>query len=208
MTRAPTRSGLFVDLLRPEPRRILFADISEGLAKLNRWAGATQSPLSVAQHSKLVADLMAREDGPLAGVYGALHDAHEYIIGDLTEPTRTALARMIGPELDETLNGLRSRLDAAIHAAFDVDFPRPRAIEQLLAHCHARVVATEIRDLLADNLELADFATEDLAFAQPLSAKLLPYSTWVKADAAFKDMLNSYHAAAGIRRTAAFATEE
>jgi hypothetical protein len=204
VTRAPTRSGHFVDLLAPDPAKILLADIAEGLAKLNRWAGATALPLSVAEHSCLVAKLMALADGPTAALYGLLHDAHEYVMGDVTEPARIALGRHIGPALDDALDALRARLDAAIHAAFDLDFPRPRATEQLLWASHARIVATEIRDQMAESFTPADFATEDLAYVQPLGVKLTPAVNWVKADAMYRDAFNRFHAQAGLRKTNAF----
>jgi len=207
MTRAPTRSGIFVDLLAPDPSRILVRDISEGLAKINRWCGASAAPFSVAQHSLAVADLMGKEDGPHAALYGLLHDAHEYVIGDVPEPARMALGRLIGPALDDCLHVLRCGLDIAIHSALELDWPRPRAIELLLEACHARVVATEIRDLHADNFTAADFATDEMAVAEPLKTKLVPFVIWVKAEAAFRDALGKYHAQAGIRRTRAFMEE-
>jgi 5'-nucleotidase len=207
MTRAPTRSGYFIDLLAPDPDRIVVRDISEGLAKINRWSGSTSSPISVAQHSLLLADLMMKEDGPLAALYGLLHDAHEYVIGDITEPTRIALERLIGPELDDCLHRIRCGLDIAIHSALELDWPRSRAIDQLLNACHARVVATEIRDLHADNFEAADFATEEMRIAAPLKLKIVPFFTWIKCESAFREALGRYHAQAGIRKTRAFMEE-
>lgn len=208
MTRAPTSSGLFVDLLAPEPSRILAADIAEGLAKLNRWTGSTPgAAFSVAQHSLVVAELMAREDGALAGLYGLLHDAHEYLIGDLPEPTRAALSACSGGEFDALLAALRGRLDRAIHAAFGVDFPRAPGMDALLAECHARVKATEVRDLLSDAFAASDFAEDGEALAEPLKVKLVPFNSWVTAESRFKAGLRIYHAQAGIRRTPAFMEE-
>jgi hypothetical protein len=203
MTRAPTRSGLLVDLFTPDPARILLTDITESLAKLNRWTGSTEAPYSVAQHSVMVANLMAAEDGPLAGLYGALHDAHEYLIGNIEEQTRLVLSRRLGPEFDDMLHALKRQADAAIHAAFDVDYPRPRHYELLLDSAHDRIEATEVRDLLAETYSPCDFGLTDIA-RPALKQKLVACTTWVKAEAALRTCITEYHAGAGIRRTRAF----
>lgn len=204
MSFTATRSGTLVDLLRPEPALIFAADIAEALAKVNRWAGATSSPLAVAQHSLCVAREMEAADGPLAALYGLLHDAHEFVIGDVLESTRLALNKIIGSQFSDALDDLRERVDLAIHRAFDLDWPRPEPVERLLVIAHARVVATEIRDFLPGKLKRSQFVTDAAANAAPLKYKLAPVD-WIRADAEFKDALARYVTACGIKQTQAFA---
>lgn len=190
-----TKSGAQIDLLAATSKLIRVSDISEGLAKLNRWTGATSWPLSVAEHSVLVGAHMAKVQGPLAGLYGLLHDAHEYLIGDLTEPTARALEHVVGPSFAVSLALLRERLDAEIHRAFGIGWPRPPGVQNLFVVCHRRVTATEVRDLLASTAK--DFARY-IGNAPPLPTVLVPCRTWVQAEAKFKDALSLYLEQAGL----------
>lgn len=196
-TLVPTRLGFRLDLLAPDPRLIFAVDIAEQLAKINRWSGATTAPFSVAQHCLLVAAEMARLDGPLAGLYGLMHDAHEPYIGDITITTENAL------ELGPRLLTLRDRLDAAIAAAFDLDWPMSGELKGLLDLAHERVVLTERRDLMIGQDDFLRAATE--AGIRPLPSRIIPFSTWTRADAEWRGMLERFMALAGIRRGRAFA---
>ncbi len=89
-------SGRRLDLLEPEPGDIEIEDIAHGLARVARWNGQTQGAhaFSVAQHSLLVCDIVAglhpafeRQDHLAA----LLHDAPEYVIGDLISPFKAAI---------------------------------------------------------------------------------------------------------------------
>lgn len=89
-------SGRRLDLLDPSPLDIEIEDIAVGLARVARWNGQTSGDwaLSVAQHSLLVDDLLGRfrTDAPPAWrLLALLHDAPEYVIGDLITPFKTAL---------------------------------------------------------------------------------------------------------------------
>ena len=89
-------SGRRLNLLDPSPLDIEIEDIAVGLARVARWNGQTSGDwaLSVAQHSLLVERLMAhfRTDLPAEWrLLGLLHDAPEYVIGDLITPFKTAL---------------------------------------------------------------------------------------------------------------------
>jgi|SRR5262245_1760859 len=205
MTLTATRSGTLVDLMSPRPAMILAADISEGLAKINRWAGASSHPFSVAQHSIEVAHALEKTDGPLAALYGLLHDAQEYVTGDVLEPTRGAIERVAGPAFGGALTGLRDKLDSVIHRALDLDWPRPDTIERAFVIAHARVVAAEVRDLLPSTIPRTAFVSDGAATAEPVQHKLRPFPTWVHADAAFRHALAAYVSACCIKRTRAFA---
>src|SRR6478735_10877827 len=84
-------SGRRLDLLDPSPRDIEIEDIAHGLARVARWNGQTVGAhaFSVAQHTLLVEDI-ARRSAPEIGAEGRLavmlHDAPEYVIGDMISP--------------------------------------------------------------------------------------------------------------------------
>jgi 5'-deoxynucleotidase YfbR-like HD superfamily hydrolase len=89
-------SGRRLDLLDPSPLDIEIEDIAHGLARVARWNGQTRGPhaFSVAQHSVLVEHFVARlwPEATTADLMGALlHDAPEYVIGDMISPFKTAL---------------------------------------------------------------------------------------------------------------------
>jgi 5'-deoxynucleotidase YfbR-like HD superfamily hydrolase len=87
-----TRTGL-VDLLNPDPKTITLEAIAHGLSQINRWAGATEFPVSVAQHSILVMEIFLRLCPNLRpyAIYPLLHDAHEAFIGDVSAPLKSLL---------------------------------------------------------------------------------------------------------------------
>jgi hypothetical protein len=89
-------SGRRLDLIDPSPLDVEIADIAHGLARVARWNGQTQGPeiFSVAQHSLLVEAIYAAEtpSPPRAARLAALlHDAPEYVIGDMISPFKAAI---------------------------------------------------------------------------------------------------------------------
>jgi uncharacterized protein len=89
-------SGRRLDLLSPQPEDIEIEDIAHGLARVARWNGQTigDHAFSVAQHSLVVTDILAAlnprfETRELCA--GLLHDAPEYVIGDLISPFKAAI---------------------------------------------------------------------------------------------------------------------
>ena len=89
-------SGRRLDLLDPSPLDIELEDIAHGLARVARWNGQTSgdTAFSVAQHSLLVDDIAAGLKPDLAArdrLCVVLHDAAEYVIGDLITPFKTAI---------------------------------------------------------------------------------------------------------------------
>ena len=108
-------SGRRLDLLNPDPADIAIEDIAHGLARVARWNGQTQGAhaFSVAQHA-LIVEQIADDGHPrwddrwrLAAL---LHDAAEYVIGDLISPFKTAIG------LD--YKAFEIRLMEAVHARF------------------------------------------------------------------------------------------
>ena len=88
-------SGRRLDLIDPSPLDVEIADIAHGLARVARWNGQTKGPeiFSVAQHSLLVEALFAAGDvaSPQARLAALLHDAPEYVIGDMISPFKAAV---------------------------------------------------------------------------------------------------------------------
>jgi 5'-deoxynucleotidase YfbR-like HD superfamily hydrolase len=108
-------SGRRLDLLDPSPLDIEIEDIAHGLARVARWNGQTngEHAFSVAQHSILVERLVGelRPKGPRTLRLAALlHDAAEYVIGDLISPFKAAVG------ID--YKALEKRLAGAIHVRF------------------------------------------------------------------------------------------
>lgn len=113
-------SGRRLDLLDPQPGDIEISDIAHGLARVARWNGQTvgDHAFSVAQHSLLVEAIVADRHrswlSPL-GLAALLHDAPEYVIGDLISPFKAAIG------LD--YKAFEVRLLAAIHRRFGLSWP-------------------------------------------------------------------------------------
>ena len=119
-TRAPRAwqrmlSGRRLDLLDPSPLDIEIADIAHGLARVARWNGQTTGayPFSVAQHC-LVVERIVQELRPRLSranrLAALLHDAPEYVIGDLISPFKAA----VGIDYKD----FERKLLAAIHIRF------------------------------------------------------------------------------------------
>lgn len=111
-------SGRRLDLLSPQPEDIEIEDIAHGLARVARWNGQTKGEyaFSVAQHSLIVTDILADIQpgfGPQQLCAGLLHDAAEYVIGDLISPFKAAIG------LD--YKAFENRLLKAIHCRFALD---------------------------------------------------------------------------------------
>jgi len=108
-------SGRRLDLLDPTPVDIEIEDIAHGLAFVARWNGQTHGdyPYSVAEHSIFVERIFRKlyPNTTAADCLTALlHDAPEYVIGDMISPVKAA----VGPGYAE----LDKRLEAAIHIRF------------------------------------------------------------------------------------------
>jgi hypothetical protein len=109
LKRSPLASGRFIDPWDVKPEEIFIEDIAQGLANINRYNGQFGS-YTVAQHSVFVSRILERENKQLAGL---LHDAPEYITGDLAHHIKH------GPGF---LGMLWHQLDAPIQAAVEVRF--------------------------------------------------------------------------------------
>jgi uncharacterized protein len=122
-------SGRRLDLLDPSPFDIEIEDIAHGLARVARWNGQTYGDhaFSVAQHCMLVEDIVAQLKPGIAQRWrlaALLHDAPEYVVGDLISPFKAAVG------LD--YKSLENKLLAAIHLRFGLPARPPEDITVLI----------------------------------------------------------------------------
>ena len=108
-------SGRRLDLLDPSPLDIEIADIAHGLARVARWNGQTvgDHAFTVAQHSLLVEEIFCAvmpQASPMQRLAALLHDAPEYVIGDMISPFKS----VVGGGYKE----VEGRLQRAIHLRF------------------------------------------------------------------------------------------
>jgi 5'-deoxynucleotidase YfbR-like HD superfamily hydrolase len=121
-------SGRRLDLLDPSPLDIELADIAHGLARVARWNGQTEGAhiYSVAQHCLLV-ETVARTDARLdrkQRLAVLLHDAPEYVIGDMISPFKAVIG--------DAYKAVEARLLAAIHLRFGLPATLPTDLTALI----------------------------------------------------------------------------
>jgi 5'-deoxynucleotidase YfbR-like HD superfamily hydrolase len=122
-------SGRRLDLLDPSPLDIEIEDIAHGLSRVARWNGQTVGAhaFSVAQHSLVVEHVcrkLAPEWDKKRRLLALLHDAPEYVIGDMISPFKAALG------LD--YKAFEAKLEAAIHLRFGLPAHAPAAVKAVI----------------------------------------------------------------------------
>ncbi|MEI8146102.1 MAG: HD family hydrolase [Alphaproteobacteria bacterium] len=145
-------SGRRLDLLDPSPFDIEMADIAHGLARTARWNGQTTGEhiFSVAQHSVLVDDIaaiLAPATDKRWRLAILLHDAPEYVIGDMISPFKA----MIGGDY----KAVEARLMAAIHIRFGLPATAPAEITALTKRADKVAAFLEATQLAGFGLEEA-----------------------------------------------------
>ena len=192
-------SGRRLDLIDPSPLDVEIADIAHGLARVARWNGQTQGPeiFSVAQHSLLVEAMFAAGepgDAPPSRLAALLHDAPEYVIGDMISPFKAAIGgdyRWIDARLGSDLPPLRPARALAPDLAKAI-----KAADRVAAYLEATALAgfevAEARRLFgAPKMSLRRFA----AYLEPMRPN--------EAEARFLARFAELDAAARGRKTAA-----
>jgi 5'-deoxynucleotidase YfbR-like HD superfamily hydrolase len=122
-------SGRRLEILDPSPLDVELDDIAHGIARVARWNGQTSGPhpFSVAQHCCLVEAIavdLAPGLPPDARLALLLHDASEYVVGDLVTPLKTALG--------EQIRAIEGRLQSAIFIAFGLPAEPPEDLRRLM----------------------------------------------------------------------------
>jgi 5'-deoxynucleotidase YfbR-like HD superfamily hydrolase len=195
-------SGRRLDLLDPSPLDIEIEDIAHGLARVARWNGQTdgEHAFSVAQHSLLVERITLEIEPALESRFrlaSLIHDAPEYVIGDLISPFKAALS------LD--YRAFEAKLLAAIHVRFGLPAVLPADITKLIKRADKIAAYYEATSL-------AGFSREEARrfFGQPrgLSTRVvntlshlspLPPS---EGEACFLKRFNQLYAQEGLRDSA------
>jgi uncharacterized protein len=114
-------SGRRLDLLNPSPLDIELEDIAHGLARVARWNGQTSGDhsFSVAQHSLFVCVLLDNavlDAAPALRLGALLHDAPEYVIGDMISPFKAAIGDAYRAVENRLLASIRLRFGLAAQA--------------------------------------------------------------------------------------------
>ena len=137
-------SGRRLDLLDPSPLDIEVVDIAHGLARVARWNGQTigDHAFSVAQHSLLVERILClqnAEASPRDRLATLLHDAPEYVIGDLISPFKAVI--------DEAYRDIEDRLHRAVRIRFGLPAGLAVAVRQRIKKADQAAAYFEARTL-------------------------------------------------------------
>lgn len=182
-------SGRRLDLLDPQAEDIEIGDIAHGLARVARWNGQTagRHAFSVAQHSLLVEHLFsiaAPRSSPVERLAALLHDAPEYVVGDLISPFKAVL--------EGRYREVEARLLDAVHARFRISEPAARngkaikTADKVAAYFEATALAG-----FEDAEARLFFGEPDEVDRDTVTAFLAPWSTGdaqARFEARFKDL--------------------
>ncbi|WP_029063808.1 HD family hydrolase [Labrenzia sp. DG1229] len=152
-------SGRRLNLLDPSPLDVEISDIAHGLARVARWNGQTNGnhAFSVAEHCLVVEDIALKLKPDLPPHWRQavlLHDAPEYVIGDMISPFKAVIG--------EAYKAVETRLQAAIHLRFGLPAEIPRTVKKLAKRA-------DIISAYFEAVELAGFDEEEAAriFGRP-----------------------------------------
>lgn len=181
-------SGRRLDLLDPTPVDIEIEDIAHGLAFVARWNGQTRGdwPYSVAEHSLLVEQIFSRVSPGIAAKWrlaAVLHDAPEYVIGDMISPFKAVLG--------DGYKSVEARLLKAIHMRFSLPVEPLPALTKLIKQADRASAYMEATRYAGFSLAEADkifgrpkFSLKNvLAFVEPMMVET--------AEAAFLDRFHA-----------------
>ena len=158
-------SGRRLERLDPSPLDIETEDIAHGLARVARWNGQTTGPLpfNVAQHSVIVVDLclQMKPDWPAKWQLAALlHDAPEYVIGDMISPFKAALGQQY--------RNMEHGLQRAIHMRFGLPPELPEAVEKVIKRADRACAFFEAT-------QIAGFDVSEAEKFFPVPAQIVPF---------------------------------
>ena len=164
-------SGRRLDLLDPSPLDVEIDDIAHGLARVARWNGQTRGDhaFSVAQHSLLVEEIFGRI-APAAGdrdrLAALLHDAAEYVIGDMISPFKAVVGG--------AYRAVEERLAAAINLSFGLPPVLPKTLE-------AKVKRADRTAAYFESVELAGFSDREARryFGAPAGFEAAALAPWL-----------------------------
>jgi len=168
-------SGRRLDLLDPSALDIEIEDIAHGLARVARWNGQTlgEHGFSVAQHSLVVEQIAHRIEPALEPRWrlaALLHDAPEYVIGDMISPFKAALG--------VDYRAFEDRLEHAIHLRFGLPAKTPAAVKALLKKA-------DLASAFLEAVQLAGFSVAEARklFGAPPRGAALTLEPWSAPEA-------------------------
>jgi 5'-deoxynucleotidase YfbR-like HD superfamily hydrolase len=137
-------SGRRLDILDPSPLDVELSDIAHGLARVARWNGQTRGDYaySVAQHSVLVLEIFAQlapASSAEERLYALLHDAPEYVMGDIISPFKAAMGG--------NYKDVENRLLAAIYLRFALKATPPAALHRQIKRADREAAYLEATEL-------------------------------------------------------------
>lgn len=166
-------SGRRLDLLDPTPVDIEIEDIAHGLSFVARWNGQTKGDFaySVAEHSLLVTEIFCRQQPKAPAKWqlaALLHDAPEYVIGDMISPVKAA----VGPDYKV----LDDRLTAAIHLRFGLPAQIPATVKRQIKKADKLSAWLEAVQIAGFTKIEANkfFGQQDPSLTEDLSIRLRP----------------------------------
>jgi 5'-deoxynucleotidase YfbR-like HD superfamily hydrolase len=167
-------SGRRLDLLDPSPMDVEISDIAHGLARVARWNGQTRGDhaFSVAQHSLIVEQVFSLAQpaaSPEDRLMTLLHDAPEYVIGDMISPFKSVVGG--------GYKAVEARLEAAIHLRFGLPAHPTRDLKTRIKRADTVAAFFEATELAGFSLSEArkffgvpNGVTKDMLTIEPLPA--------------------------------------
>jgi hypothetical protein len=186
-------SGRRLNLLDPSPFDIEIEDIAHGLARVARWNGQTigAHPFSVGQHSLVVEAIAQHRRAKLparTALTILLHDAAEYVIGDLISPFKAVLG--------DAYKGVEARILGAVMLRFGLPAEMPAAIHRLAKEMDAIAAWHEATRLAGfETAEAEKFFGKPVMLPAPILDMFEPWTT-KRVEAAFRQRFDTLSAAA------------
>jgi len=164
-------SGRRLQILDPSPLDIEIEDIAHGLSFLARWNGQTtgEYPFSVAQHSLLVEDIFSKQFPNMdnhSKLFALLHDAAEYVIGDMISPLKSHL----GINYEE----LDGKLTMAICIRFNIPTKKIKIIKRCIKIADKRAAWLEAVKLAGFSKQEADSIFGKQELTKGFETNLMP----------------------------------
>jgi hypothetical protein len=173
-----TVSGRAVPLVDPEPDDIRWPDVLYALSHLNRFAGNTGG-YSVAQHTLHPLRWLPESIQP----YWLLHDAHEFVFGDMPRPARAAIeyeasrvAQSAGYTVANAIRAVKHGLDFAIYTAAGLEWPLSIEATKAIEEIDQRMLITEQQSLLGPQAADWGFTVEPFPLIESRYPPVIAYS--------------------------------
>lgn len=189
--------GREIDLTEPHTADINWSVISEHLAKINRYSGATPGDTySVAQHCVIGADQAFSDTGQRdLAAYFLIHDGHEAYLSDDTTPKKRALAEIasahfgiLAVNIMAAFDMMTERFDIAIHEAAGLAWPPTPQMAAAIKSYDLAMFVTEWRDLMRS---IKHPNWEPYRKIAPLADTIVPVG-WMNAKAMLLDRCRRY----------------